>query len=129
VSERALQAALVFIGAMHLAFGALALIAPGTFFDQIGDYGARNLHYVGDVGAFYAAAGIVTLAAVRWPGWRVPVLVMTAAWYGLHALNHAFDVNQAQTDARGISDTVLLAVGAGISAYLARAAAQLGDAR
>jgi hypothetical protein len=125
VSERGLQLALAFIGGINLVIGLSALVAPGWFFDEIGHYGARNTHYAGDVGAFYAAAGAVTLASIRLRSWRVPLLWLTAVWYGLHAVNHAFDTGEAESNARGISDTVLLALGAGLSAYLARVAGRL----
>ena len=100
ISERALRAALVVLGALNAASGALALIAPDTFFDQIGRYGVENSHYVGDVGAFVLAFGIAVLVAAWRPSWRVPVLALGALWYGLHALNHAFDVGQAPSDGR-----------------------------
>ena len=57
------------------------------------------------------------------PTWRVPLLVLGAAWYGLHALNHLFDVGEARSDARGIADTALLAAGAALHGALARIAA------
>jgi predicted anti-sigma-YlaC factor YlaD len=125
MSERALRAILLFVGAYHLLTGALALVAPGTFFDEIGRYGAENLHYVGDVGAFTAAAGIGLIAAAYRPSWRAPILWVGAAWYGLHALNHAFDTDEARSTARGVADTVLLALGGLGSAYLARVAERL----
>jgi hypothetical protein len=125
VSERALKAILLFVGAFHLATGLLALLAPGTFFDDIGRYGAENLHYVGDVGAFTTAAGIGLVVAAYRPSWRVPMLWVGAAWYGLHALNHAFDTDEARSQARGWADTILLAVGGLGSAYLARVAERL----
>jgi multisubunit Na+/H+ antiporter MnhG subunit len=125
MTERAMRTTLVLIGAFHLVLGAIALIAPETFFERIGEYAQRNDHYVGDVGSFYAASGIALLLAVRRPSWRVPLLVTGALWYGLHALNHAFDVGVAESDARGVADTVLLAVGGAGSAYLARVASRL----
>ena len=124
MTERALQAVLVAVGVFHLVFGLLALVVPDTFFDQIGRYGVENSHYVGDVGAFYAAAGIVFLLAARHRSWRVPVLVLAAFWYGLHSINHLFDVGQARSDARGWSDTILLAFGAAGAAWLATVAAR-----
>jgi hypothetical protein len=119
LSERPLQVVLVVLGLMHLAMGVLALAAPGTFFDQIGHYGVENDHYVGDVGAFYAAMGIALLVAAGRARWRAPILALFAVWYGLHALNHAFDVDQAKSDARGLFDTIALAVGAAIASWLA----------
>lgn len=124
-TERALRIVLFLVGAYHVAQGALALLAPGTFYDQIGRYGVENDHYIGDAGAFYVAVGVALLVAGRREGWRVPVLSLVAVWYGFHALNHAFDVGQARSDARGVTDTILLALGAAVAAWLAWVAAQL----
>jgi hypothetical protein len=123
--ERALLVALAIFGAYHLLTGGLALIAPDTFFDDIGRYGVENSHYVGDVGAFTAAYGIALLAAIRFPSWRVPILALGAVWYGLHAINHLFDVDEARSDARGWFDTIALAFGAAFSAWLAGVARRL----
>ena len=120
-----MRAVLVVLGVLNAASGALALVAPDTFFDQIGRYGAENSHYVGDVGAFVLAFGVAVLVAVRRPSWRVPVLALGALWYALHALNHAFDVGQARSDARGILDTVYIGTGALLFAYLVWAAMRL----
>ena len=45
------------LGVVQVASGALALVAPDTFFDEIGRYGVQNDHYIGDVGAFVLAFG------------------------------------------------------------------------
>jgi hypothetical protein len=95
ISERALKAVLGFIAAYHVAVGLLALIAPDTFFEQIGHYGIENSHYVGDVGAFMLAFGVAVGIAVVRPSWRAPVLWLGALWYGFHAINHAFDTGEA----------------------------------
>src|SRR2546430_10151974 len=70
MTERSLVVILALIGVINAALGALALIAPDTFFDQIGRYGVENSHYVGDVGAFVLAFGIAVLVAARRPSWR-----------------------------------------------------------
>jgi Domain of unknown function (DUF4345) len=125
MSEGALRWNLLIVGVFLLATGLVALIAPDTFFDDIGHYGVENSHYVGDVGAFQAAAGIGVLLAVNRPSWRAPLLWVGAAWFGLHALNHLFDIEEARSDARGAFDTVVLALGGIASAYMARVSERL----
>lgn len=117
-----MRVVLALIAAYHVVIGALALIAPDTFFDQIGKYGVENSHYVGDVGAFTIAYGCGLALAITRPRWRGPILWLGALWYGFHALNHLFDTGEARSDARGWSDTILLALGAVLSGWLARAA-------
>jgi hypothetical protein len=127
VTAGTLRVVLVALGVFHLALGCLALIGPGTFFEEIGRYGAENLHYVGDVGAFTAAYGIALLLAAGRPSWWGPVLALGAIWYGLHAINHAFDTDEARSDARGWIDAILLGLTALVLAYLARVAGTLGS--
>ncbi len=125
MSEGALRTGLYFFAAVNLLTGILQLFAPGWFFDNIGSYGIRNDHYLGDVGAFYLAAGIALLVAVRRPAWREPVLVLAALWYAFHAANHLFDIGESnESDSRGATDTILLAIGAAALAYMARESAR-----
>ena len=100
-------------------------VSPGTFFEEIGQYGVRNDHYIGDAAAFYLAAGVGLLVAARRADWRVPVLVVAALWYGFHALNHFADIGEASSDARGLFDAVALALGAIVLAWLATVSARL----
>jgi hypothetical protein len=127
MTEGALRAVLAVAAAFQIITGALALIAPGTFFDEIGRYGVENSHYVGDVGAFTLAAGVALLVCVFRPSWRAPILWTGAIWFGLHALNHAFDTGEARSDARGWADTILLALGALGSAYLANLSSTMDE--
>ncbi|HWM55619.1 MAG TPA: hypothetical protein VNO20_09550 [Solirubrobacterales bacterium] len=125
IGERTLKAVLAFIAAYHVALGLLQLLAPGTFFDEIGNYGIENSHYIGDVGAFTLAFGVaVGTAAVR-PSWRAPLLWLGAFWYGFHAINHAFDTGEARSEGRGWADTLLIAFDAVASAWLARVSERL----
>jgi hypothetical protein len=101
ISERAMRAVLVVLGVLQVASGALALVAPVLAF------------------------GVAVLVAAQRPSWRVPVLALGAIWYGLHALNHAFDVDEARSDARGIVDTIYIGIGALLFVYLAWAAVRL----
>jgi hypothetical protein len=129
VTEQSLRAVLAVIAAYHVITGALALFAPDTFFDQIGHYGVENSHYVGDVGAFTLAFGVALALAVTRPAWRAPILWLGALWYGFHAFNHAFDTGEARSDARGWADTILIALGAVASAWLARVSERLASQR
>jgi hypothetical protein len=128
MTERAIRVVLGLLGLYHLVLGVLALLAPGTFFEEIGRYGAENLHYVGDVGAFTAAYGVALLLAVGRPSWWVPMLALGAVWYGLHAFNHIFDTDEARSEARGWVDTALLAGAALALAWLAAQARRLEEA-
>jgi hypothetical protein len=125
MTERSLVVVLALIGVINAGLGALAMIAPDTFFDQIGKYGVENSHYVGDVGAFVLAFGLAVLLSIRLPSWRVPVLYLGAIWFGFHALNHAFDTGEARSEARGWADTIYIAAGGVLLAYLARVSARL----
>ena len=129
MTERTLRTVLGLLGLYHVITGGLALFAPGTFYDEIGRYGAENLHYVGDVGAFTMAYGIALLLAVGRRSWWVPMLWLGAIWYGLHAFNHAFDTDEARSNARGWVDTLLLAGGCLALAWLANVAGRIRPAR
>jgi hypothetical protein len=45
-------------------------------FHEIGPYGERNDHYMGDLATFYLALGAVSLVAAGRASWRLPVLSM-----------------------------------------------------
>jgi hypothetical protein len=128
MTERALRVVLALVAAYHVVTGFLALVAPDTFFEEIGNYGVENSHYVGDVGAFVLAFGIALGIAVVRPAWRAPLLWLGALWYGLHAINHAFDTGEARSEGRGWADTLLIAFGAVAAAWLARVSERLNSA-
>jgi hypothetical protein len=129
MSERGLRIVFIVLAGFHVALGAYMLIDPGGFFDRIGQYAIRNDHYVGDLGAVYVGYGAALALAIARPRWRAPLLVFGALWYAAHAVNHLFDINEAESDARGIGDTVLLAIGALIMAWLARISERLTGGR
>jgi hypothetical protein len=125
ISERALKAVLVVIAAWHVVTGGMALVAPDTFFDQIGHYGIENSHYVGDVGAFMLAFGVAVAISIWHASWRAPILWLGALWYGFHAINHAFDTGEAKSEGRGWGDTLAIAFGGVAAAWLARVSERL----
>ena len=122
LTEPTLRTTVGALGAFHIIEGLYMLLAPASFYARIGTYGLENTHYVGDVGSFVLAFGVALVLAVGRPSWRTPVLAVGALWYAFHALNHLFDIGEARSTARGVIDTVLLALGALLLAWLASVA-------
>ena len=56
-------------GIYHLALGLYMVVAPGSFFDQVGPFGVRNDHYIADVATFELAFGAGLVAAQRLRSW------------------------------------------------------------
>jgi hypothetical protein len=94
----------------QLVLGALLWLTPGFFFDEIGPYGERNDHYMGDLATWYLALGAVTLVAVTRPSWRLPVLALAFIQYALHSVNHLIDVSEADPEWLGPANLASLVV-------------------
>jgi len=109
VNEARLRTILLVLAVYHLLLGALMFFAPGAFYDTLGKFPPENHHYIKDVSTFYIALGVVFFVAVRRRSWRTPVLVFSALEYGLHAINHLVDVNQATSAFTGWFDFFALA--------------------
>jgi hypothetical protein len=122
LTESTLRTAIGVLGGFHVLVGLYQLLLPGSIFHRIGNYGLENTHYVGDVASFTIAFGIALLLAVGRSSWRTPVLAVGALWYAFHAANHLFDIGEATSTARGVIDTLLLAIGAALLAWLASVA-------
>jgi hypothetical protein len=124
--EQTLRLVVGALGAFHVLLGGWQFLAPGSFFEHVGNYGAENTHYVGDAGSFTLAYGLALLFAAGRPTWRGPLLYLGALWYALHAVNHLFDIDEnGISELRGTLDTVLLALGAGLLVWLANVAEKL----
>ncbi len=115
-------AGLIAFGVYHLALGLFMVVAPGSFFTEIGPFGAQNDHYIRDTATFNFAFGVGLLAAVRRPSWRVPVLAVVLIQFVLHAVNHLVDIGEAEPESVGVVDFVALLVGAALLAGLLVAA-------
>jgi hypothetical protein len=109
VNEPRLRAILLALAVYHLLLGAFMFFAPGGFYDTLGKFPPENHHYIKDVSTFYVALGVVFFVAARRRSWRTPVLVFSALEYGLHALNHLVDVNEATSALTGWFDFFALA--------------------
>ena len=119
---------LVVFGVYNLALGLFMIVAPGPFYELIGPFGPRNDHYTRDNATFALALGIAALVAVRMERWRVPVLVILAAQFALHALNHLVDIGAARPRSAGPIDFALITLGAIVAAALALRAWRRGRA-
>ena len=95
---------LIVFAVTQIVLGLLLWLTPGFFFDEVGPFGERNDHYMGDLATFYLALGAVGLMAVRRESWRVPVLTLAVIAYALHALNHLIDVGDADPSWLGPAD-------------------------
>jgi hypothetical protein len=99
---------LALFGAAQVVLGLLLWITPGFFFDEIGPYGVRNDHYLGDLATWYLALGAAALVAVRREGWRLPVLALAFIQYALHSVNHLIDIGDAHPKWLGPANFVSL---------------------
>jgi hypothetical protein len=117
-----LRAGLLALGLYQLALGLFMVLAPGTFFAEVGPFGSRNDHYIRDNATWELALAAVALVAVARESWRVPVLAVAAVHYVLHAVNHLIDVDEATPAWVGVVDLVLLSLGAGLLVALWRQA-------
>ncbi|OBI81320.1 hypothetical protein [Mycobacterium sp. E740] len=88
---RFVEVTLVVFGLYALTVGLFMLFTPGAFFDTLGNFGARNDHYIFDNAAFEVPQGLLLLAAVRWRSWRTPALAFATLHWALHALSHLVD--------------------------------------
>jgi UPF0716 family protein affecting phage T7 exclusion len=90
-----MRALLIVFAAIQVLTGTLLWLTPGFFHDEIGPYGVRNDHYLGDLATWYLALGAALVVAVWRTGWRVPVLAVAFLQYALHSVNHLIDVGEA----------------------------------
>jgi hypothetical protein len=105
---------LIAFAAAQLVLGLLLWAAPGFFHDEIGPYGPRNDHYMGDVASWYLALGAVSVVAVRRASWRLPVLTFAFLQYALHSVNHLIDVGEADPGWLGPANLVALVLTAAL---------------
>lgn len=121
VRRRVLRVGLALLGVLHLSWGVAAMSAPRWFFDRFPGFGQRwtaayppyNEHLLTDVGAAFAALGVLLLLAAARPDRRVVavVLVGVVVFSGLHLGYHAIRPHQDLTGASWVASLVALAAG------------------
>ena len=117
-----MKALLIAFAAVQIIVGLLLWLTPGFFFDEIGPYGVRNDHYMGDLATWYIALGTATLVAVRDARWRVPVLAVALLQNTLHVVNHAIDVGNADPEWLGPANLASLALTSLLLAWMLKVA-------
>ncbi|MDP9180290.1 MAG: hypothetical protein M3O21_01015 [Chloroflexota bacterium] len=79
-------------GVFTVALGVWAIIAPVSFFDNIGHFEPYNRHFLHDVGAFQLGLGAAALFALVWRGdAMLAVLGGVAAGATAHEIAHITD--------------------------------------
>ena len=111
---------LIVFALTQLVLGLLLWLAPGFFFEEIGPYGSRNDHYMGDLATFYLALGAVALVASRRRSWRVPVLAFALLHYALHSVNHLIDVGESDPSWLGPANLAALVLGVLLLGWMLR---------
>ena len=102
-------------GMFTLVTGVWALVAPVSFFDNIGHFEPYNRHFLHDVGAFQIGLGAAALFALVWRGDAVlAVLGGLAAGATAHEIAHIADAGIGGRDSDpytlGLIAAVLVAV-------------------
>jgi hypothetical protein len=102
---------LTVFGLYSVLLGLFMLLAPEAFFDSLGAFGARNNHYIFDNASFELPLGLLLLAAIRWPSWRLPALSFATAHWVLHTVSHLIDTDHAAGRTVGLIEAAGLALG------------------
>lgn len=126
---RIVVAVLWIYGIYSTVLGVVMIGAQDFFFATVGGFGVRNSHYIFDLAGFELPLGLMYLAAIRWPSWRVPTLTFATAHYVLHSVSHLVDIGNASTPWIGVFDFVAIAVGTvahAIALWFARGLARTG---
>lgn len=103
---------LLVFAAISVLVGLAMAFAPGTFFEEVAPYEPRSDHFIRDLATYSLASGAVFAVAAYVPSWRVPVLAFAALQYLLHAVNHLVDISDTDPESLGITNFVLIAIGA-----------------
>ncbi len=105
-----MRAAVLVVGALHLAAGTIMALAPRPFYDEVGTFPPFNAHYLRDLATWYVAFGALLLVAARRPAWRAPLLALAVVQYGLHVVNHLVDIGDPEPAWKGPVTAIALAL-------------------
>jgi hypothetical protein len=109
--SRFVETVLISFGVYSTLIGLFMLVAPGAFSDTLGAFGPRNDRYIFDNASFELPLGLLLLAAVRRPAWRVAA-AFPALHRALHSIGHIVDTGHTDGRQTGPLEFVGLALGA-----------------
>ena len=110
--ERFVPIGLALLGAVQVLTGVVMLADAGFFYEQVASFAPENGHFIRDIGTYTLALGAGLLWSIRAPSWRLPLLWVGLLQFGLHAVNHLFDVDATAKDSHGPANFALVAAGA-----------------
>lgn len=114
------QVGLIAFAVYQFAVAALMVLAPHTFFTDVGPFGVQNNHYLRDTATYNAAFGAALAVAYRRVEWRTPVLCCLALQFTLHSINHLADIGRAHPSWLGPADFISLSLATAVLIWLAR---------
>jgi len=121
-APRLLDLGLAAFAVLYIAEALFMTVSPHAFYTSIGPFNAYNPHYLRDNATFSAALGVGLAVSVVRPGWRVPMLAVTALQYALHSVNHLVDIDIAHPRWTGYFDFFSLLAATLVLVWLLRTA-------
>lgn len=114
-------------GAIQIATAIWMLLAPRSFFDQIGPFGAYNVHYLRDVAAFQGGIGIALIASLRLRALRPGAVCALFGATALHAINHIVDISAVPGSNADLADALLVTLSSLVAGWLLWATSRAGE--
>jgi hypothetical protein len=114
------EVGLIAFAVYQLAVAIMMVLAPHTFFTDIGPFGVQNDHYLRDTATYNAAFGVALVVACFRVSWRTPVLCCVALQFFLHSINHLADIGEAHSSWLGPGDFISLSLATAVLIWLAR---------
>jgi hypothetical protein len=122
-SDRFVVFGIAVVAIIQLVTAAWIVVAPHSFYTQVGAFGLYNGHFLRDAGTMTLGAGLALAASLRWTSLRAGALAANLGLIGVHAVNHWFDVGNAHAGSNaGVSDAVSLTILAAFTAVVMRVA-------
>jgi len=100
----------VAVGVAYVASALGLLLAPGWFFDNIGNYPPFNRHFMGDAGSFLLPLGLGLLWAARDTARHRAIIALVGIGSLVHAMNHVIEDFITNPSPFSITNNILLFV-------------------